>query len=160
IWKYERNLADWRAASGANVDGSAKIPLGTTQNSLTMPVEITAPAGGPCPAEPLITPYPATTRLNNGFCDYETHYMLDINNTDPENLFYTHYLMSDPRRSDKFNYSSLVTSVGINLTDNPTTPGGGGTLPISGAYFMLGVKATDAVSTSYAGIIVVDYASF
>jgi hypothetical protein len=150
VWK-DAGLGDLQAVSNANVNGTAAIPA---TSILFMPSYVPSSAGGACVAE---GPYGASTRANNGFCDYSTHFFSDPNNTDPKNLWYTGY---DPgtqlaQRSGTFNYASLVNAFG----DSAQEQGGFG--PGNNPMFaVLGVNATNALQTQYSAVITVEALNF
>jgi hypothetical protein len=147
LWKAVAST-DLQAVSTATVSGTQ--PIGAT-SPIFMPSEITASSGGACPAE---GPYAASSRVNNGFCDYSTHYFLDKNNTDPNNLWYSNYTDAT-KKLNAFHYASLVGRLGVNTTEQ-----GAGTGAYQPMYALLGVGAINAVQTQYATTINVEMINF
>jgi hypothetical protein len=156
IWKFVSDT-DLNNAALAKVNGSPPIP---NSSAAYMPTEITNQTGGSCLAE---GPYGASVRTNNGFCDYSTHYMLDLNNTDANNLFFTGYPSGSVGRAH-FDYTALVNSNGVSSSEGggaistpPNPPVPSFTTP---AFFLLGVNASQAVQTSYSATIVIEVRNY
>ncbi len=150
IWKAV-NLADLQNAAGANVNGSIVI---STSSALYMPTEIqsTGPSSlsnnGACTTE---GPYLASTRTNNGFCDYSTHYMMDSNNSG----WYGN--LTGTPRTNAFNYAALIGALGVNTTEQGAGTGIGSSW--NPAYFVIGTNVGSALSASYSTIINVELLS-
>jgi len=150
LWKAV-SVNDLLAASDATVavGGVSSKPISST-SPLFMASSIIDSANPNCPAE---GPYPASVRpdaFRFGFCDYATHFVSDMNNANPETLFYTQ--LSGSARTDAFRYSSLVGPFGINTTESGIG-GGGGASPM---YAVLGLEFLNAVSTQYSTTLFVE----
>lgn len=148
LWKWvpATNLTD---SSGANINGSVKI-----NNTMFMPTEITEPNGGVCPAGEL---YPVATRLNNGFCDFSTHYMMDVNTTDPNNLWFANPAVIN--RKGAFDYATIFGYLGPAQRETGI-PFSGTFFTANPAYYLIGVKATQALPTQYATTIYIELFNF
>lgn len=154
VWKAVA-LQDLRDAVSAD---TVSIPVLST-SPLNMATEVLSESGGPCPPEgPYNQPAGGSRPNNNGFCDFSTHYVVDMNNNihiDPanrKNSWYGHYPPSTPadtRRTDAFRYASVVGPYGVNVSEAGL--GGGGAK--SPAYILLGLKASSALLTHYATTI-------
>jgi hypothetical protein len=164
IWKNV-TLQDLTNAFSANVGGT---PVPST-STLTMPTEITSPTGGFCPPEgPYNQPagnnrVPVNGAGGNGFCDFSTHYVVDMNNNihllpGPDqfpNSWYNQYSVTSSTYTNAFNYSSLIGPYGINTSERGT----GGLGGASPAYVLLGVQASPALLTHYGTTIFVEVLS-
>lgn len=137
--------ADLAKVSTATVSGTQPIPV---SHPLYMPSQITALTGGSCPAE---GPYPASTRIKDGYCDFSTHYFLDRTNSDPNNRFYDQYPASSAQRNGAFDYASLVGPFGVNTTEQ-----GAGAGQFNPMYAVLGSNLTNAIQTRYSTTIYVE----
>jgi hypothetical protein len=149
IWKAV-SVSALMAASTATVDGVHPLPFNTP---LDMYTELT---NGTCPVEFLNAG--TGVRTSDGFCDFSTHFVVDLFNLDPANLFYSGYATTDNNRRLKFNYQSVVGRFGINATDNPNSGGGGGA--IGPAYLLLGISAANAMPAHFGTTLYVESVTY
>jgi len=149
----------WKALSEPDLvavsTASVSHPIAAT-HPLFMPTEIVAQTGGNCPAE---GPYVAAPRVNNGFCDFSTHYFLDKNNTDPKHKFYDQYPTTGANadvtsHNAAFDYASLVGPFGVNTTEQ-----GAGAGLFHPMYAVLGSNFANAIQAHYGTTVYVEVLS-
>lgn len=162
IWKAVP-FSDLRSAQSANLDPGSLVKIADT-SPLWMPTQIVNKSQPACPAE---GPYAASTRPHPyelGFCDYSTHFVIDLNNNihltdDPDqydNSWYTTYSAGSAKSAGAFSYASVVGPYGINSSEGGT--GGLGTA--SPAYLLLGVEMGRALLTHYGTTLYLDVRSY
>lgn len=147
LWKAVAE-ADLAKVSTATVNNVARAIA--TNHPLFMYTEVVAQTGGACPVEGANATGPS--RINNGFCDFSTHYFVDKNNTDPNNQFYTNY--TGVKRNQVFDYTSLIGAFGVNTTEQ-----GAGAGLFSPAYAVIGSNFTNSIQAHYGTTIYVEVLS-
>jgi len=156
IWKAASTV-DLVAVSSASATSTPVHPITTAP--LYMPTEIVDAAAPGCLAD---GPYNASTRpvgFELGFCDYSTHYFVDRNSTDPNNMFYDKYPTTGPsatpqtikKHSQSFDYSSLVGPFGVNTTEQ-----GVGAGQFNPMFAVLGTNLANAIQAHYGTTIYVE----
>jgi len=154
----------WKAMSAADLAAVSTATLHTNPIPASSPAFMytelnqlgsgTLPNNGLCPSEGLNTVPPLVAlpkRITSGFCDFSTHYFLDQNNTDPNNLWYTKYASNTAKHNGSFDYASVVGPFGVNTTEQ-----GAGAGQFNPAYLLLGTNLTNAIQTHYGTTINVE----
>lgn len=143
----------WKALSEDDIKKVSNVSMSGTavpnDSPMWLPTEIEAAspsAPGVCPAEGPYNQPAGAQRINNGFCDFSTHYMMDQTNLDPDNLWYANPAVKD--RIGAFNYASVVGPYGVNITER-----GLGNGRFSPVYIVLGVRSKNAIRSQYQTVI-------
>ncbi len=152
IWKVVAS-SDLYNAQTADVTSAATV---ISSGPVVIPEEITSLTGGSCDT---LGSYAAATRTNNGFCDFSTHYVTDMNNNihNPSgagkvsNSWYSQYAAGSTNYLGAYNYASVVNAFGASTTESGI---GSGTM--NPAFILLGANISNALRVQYQTTIYLD----